>query len=72
MQVSCHTHFSLNHYSYVMSLMLFFKLYHHDLTEIIPKRKLGQGNKLNDIKLNRKHELPFSYFEMHKVQLLYH
>lgn len=66
-----HTHFSLDHNSYVLSLMVFFKLYHHDLAEIIPKRKLGQRNKLNDIKLNGKHELPFSYFRMHKVQLLY-
>lgn len=66
-----HSHFSLNHNSYVLPLMVFFKLCHHDLTEIVPKRKLGQGNELNDIKLNGKHELPFSYFKMHKVQLLY-
>lgn len=47
-----HTHFSLDHNSYVLPLMVFFKLCHHDLTEIVPKRKLGQRNKLNDIKLN--------------------
>lgn len=43
-----HTHFSLNHNSYFL----------HDLTEFVPKRKLGQGNKLNG-----KHELTIFLFQ---------
>lgn len=40
-----HTDFSLDHNSYVLPLMVFFKLSHHDLAETVPNINVDQRKK---------------------------
>lgn len=68
-----HTYLSPDQTSYFLPLMVFLKLDHHHLTEIVPKKNLGQRDKHNHIKLNGKfgnyHFLISKFIK--KVQPLY-